>query len=86
MRDTANFTVFGGVYPAEAYSQNPTRSTSRAHTAAPLAAVLLVLLVVGISATGVVAAMTLVGSSGYGFMLAGNTEISGVPTLREMLW
>lgn len=86
MRDTVNFTVFGGVYPSEAHSRNPIRRTTSTPTAAPLAAMLFAL-VVGLStATGAVAAMKLITSTGYGFLLAGNMEISGVPTLREMLW
>src|SRR5437763_603334 len=36
MRDTANFTVFGGVYPAEAHSREPIRRSSSAVGAAPL--------------------------------------------------
>jgi hypothetical protein len=83
MRDTANFTIFGGVYPAEAHSRHPIRRSSGAANAAPLVAILFAL-VIGISVTGAVAAI--VGTSGYGFMPAGNMEISGVPALREMLW
>ena len=86
MRDTANFSVFGGVYPAEVHRHNPIQRTSKNHTGAPLAAVLFAL-VVGLSATtGAVAALKSVRGTGYGFMLAGNMEISGVPTLREVLW
>ena len=86
MRDTANFSVFGGMYPAEVHGHNPIQRTSKNYTAAPLAAVLFAL-VVGLSATtGAVAALKSVRATGYGFMLAGNTEISGVQTLREVLW
>ena len=86
MRDTANFSVFGGVYPAELHRHNPIPRTPQNYTAGPLATVLFAL-VVGLSATaGSVAALKSVRATGYGFMLAGNTEISGVPTLREVLW
>ena len=86
MQDTANFSVFGSVYPAEVHRHNPIQRTSKHYIGAPLAAVLFAL-VVGLSATaGSVAALKSVRATGYGFMLAGNTEISGVPTLREVLW
>ena len=39
MRDTANFSVFGGVYPAEVHGQGPIQRTSNTYIAAPLAAV-----------------------------------------------
>ena len=85
MRDTANFSVFGGVYPAEVHGHNPIRRTSKNYTAGPLAAVLFAL-VVGLSATtGAVAALKGVRATDYGFM-TGNTEISGAPALREVLW
>lgn len=85
MRDTANFSVFGGVYPAEAHN-SPMQHASTPYNAAPLAAVLFAL-VVGLSATtGAVAALKSVRATGYGFLLAGNMEISGVPYLREVLW
>ena len=85
MRDTANFTVFGGVYPAEAHGYDTTQRTSSIFTAASLAAVLFAF-VVGLSATGAVAALKSAGTGGYGFLPASNMQISGVPTLREVLW
>ena len=45
MRDTANFSVFGGVYPAEAHSHSPIQGSSNTYNAAPLAAVLFALVV-----------------------------------------
>jgi hypothetical protein len=86
MRDTANFTVFGGVYPAEAHSGHSVRRTSSTPIAAPVAAILFAL-VIALSATGgAVAGLKLISPAGYGFLPASNMEISGVPTLREVLW
>jgi hypothetical protein len=86
MRDTANFSVFGGVYPAEVHSHNPIPGSSNSCTATPLVAILFAF-VVGLSATsGAVAALKSASAGDYGFLLAGNMEISGVPTLREVLW
>ena len=86
MPDTASFSVFGGVNPAHAEKPSTLQRASSSGNAAPLAAVLFAI-VVGISAaTGAVAALKSVHATGYGFLLAGNMEISGVPYLREVLW
>ena len=86
MRDTANFSIFGSVDPAEAQKPSSLQRASSCCNAAPLAAVLFAI-GVGISvATGAVAALKSVHATGYGFLLAGNMEISGVPYLREVLW
>jgi hypothetical protein len=86
MRNTANFTVFGGLYPTEAHSDNPIGRTSNTHIAAPLAGILFALGIGLATASGAVAALKGVHETGYGFQLAGNMQVPGVPTLREVLW
>ena len=83
----ANFTVFGGVYPAEMHSSNsPALRQPRAASAGPLAAVLVALVIGTATTSGAIAAIKRVQTTGYGFQTAGYFAVSGMPALRELVW
>ena len=89
MRDlhpTANFTVFGGVYPAEMHSSSPPLRQSRSGSVRPLAAVVAALLIGAATTPGAIAAIKRVQATGYGFQTAGHFAVTGMPALREVMW
>jgi hypothetical protein len=82
---TDHFTVFGGLYPAEQRSGQPlprqrTRAMSR------LAPVLVALVVGAATAVGAVAATKRVHEMGFGYQTAGQFEVNGMASLREIRW
>src|SRR6478672_28743 len=83
---TVNFTVFGGVYPAEMHGSNSVPRRPRAASAGPLTAVLVALVIGTATTSGAIAAIKRVQTTGYGFQAAGYFAITGMPALRELVW
>ena len=86
LHPTANFTVFGGVYPAEMHSSGPPLRQSRPGSIGPLAAVVVALLIGVGTTSGAIAAIKRVQATGYGFQTAGYFAVTGMPALREAVW
>jgi hypothetical protein len=85
LHPTANFTVFGGVYPAERHSSSPLRQP-RSGSVGPLAAVLVALVIGTATTSGAIAAIKRIQTTGYGFQTAGYFAVNGMPALREVVW
>ena len=86
LHPTANFTVFGGIYPAEMHSGSPLPRQPRAASIGPLAAVLVALVIGTATTSGAIAAIKRVQTTGYGFQAAGYFAVTGMPALRELVW
>lgn len=85
LHNTANFTVFGGAYPAESHSHNPIRE-AKSGKVGPMAAVLVALIVGATTTAGAITSAERVHSMGYGFQTASYVETLGGPSLRELQW
>jgi len=86
LHPTANFTVFGGVYPAEMHGSSPLPRQPRSGSVGALAAVLVALAIGTATTSGAIAAIKRVQTTGYGFQTAGYFAVSGMPALRELVW
>ena len=87
LHHTANFTVFGGFYPAESHGNNPiVRDASRVGSIGPLAAVLVATVLGATTTAGAITAAKHIHAAEYGFQTAGYIETLGGPSLREVLW
>ena len=86
LHPTANFTVFGGVYPAEMHGSSPPLRQPRSGSVGPLVAVLAALLIGTATTSGAIAAIKRVQTTGYGFQTAGHFAVTGMPALRELMW
>ena len=86
LHPTANFTVFGGVYPAEMHSSSPPLRQPRSGSVGPLVAVAVALVIGTATTSGAIAAIKRVQATGYGFQTAGYFAVTGMPALREAVW
>jgi len=87
LHPTANFTVFGGIYPPEMHSSSPLPLRQpRSGSIGPLVAVLVALAIGTVTTSGAVAAIKRVQATGYGFQTAGYFAVTGMPALRELMW
>src|SRR5689334_15768515 len=86
LHHTANFTVFGGIYPAEMHVSSRPLQQPRAGSLGPLAAVLVALVIGTATTSGAIAAIKRVQTTGYGFQTAGYFAVTGMPALRELVW
>ncbi|MEA2831743.1 MAG: hypothetical protein QOF22_2491 [Bradyrhizobium sp.] len=85
-RQTENFTVFGGFYPAETHSRNRIARRSRAGSVGPLAAVLVALVLGATTTAGAITATKRIHATNYGFSLASYSKIPGVPHFQDALY
>ena len=86
LHPTANFTVFGGIYPPEMHTSSRPLQQARAGAVGPLAAVLAALVIATATTSGAIAAIKRAQPIGYGFQTAGHFAITGMPALRELVW
>ena len=86
LHPTANFTVFGALYPAEMHSSSPMPRQTTSASVGPLAAVLVALIIGTVTTSGAIAAIKRVQATGYGFQTAGYFAVNGTPALRELVW
>jgi hypothetical protein len=85
-RQTENFTVFGGFYPAETHSRNRIVRRSRAGSVGPLAAVLVALVLGATTTAGAITATKRIHATNYGFSLASYSKIPGVAHFQDALY
>ena len=86
LHPTANFTVFGAMYPTEMHSSSPLPRQPRSASVGPLAAVLVALVIGTATTSGAIAAIKRIQATGYGFQTAGYFAVNGMPALRELVW
>jgi hypothetical protein len=84
-RQTENFTVFGGFYPAETHSRSRIVRRSKAGSIGWLAAVL-VALVLGATTAGAITATKRIHATNYGFSLVSYSKIPGVAHFEDTLY
>jgi hypothetical protein len=85
-RQTENFTVFGGFYPAETHSRNRIVRRSRTGSVGPLAAVLVALVLGATTTAGAITATKRIHATNYGFSLASYSKIPGVAHFEDTLY
>ena len=86
LRQTENFTVFGGFYPAETHGRNRIVRRSRAGSVGPLAAVLVALVLGATTTAGAITATKRIHATNYGFSLASYSKIPGVAHFQDALY
>jgi hypothetical protein len=86
LRQTENFTVFGGFYPAETHSRNRIVRRSRAGSVGPLAAVLVALVLGATTTAGAITATKRIHATNYGYSLASYSKIPGVAHFEDTLY
>jgi hypothetical protein len=85
-RQTENFTVFGGIYPAETHSGNPVIRQSTGGSVGPLAAVLVALVLGATTTAGAITATKLIQATNYGFSITSYSKIPGVAHFEDALY
>jgi hypothetical protein len=85
-RQTENFTVFGGFYPAETHSRHPVVRQSKAGSVGPLAAVLVALVLGATTTAGAITATKRIHAANYGFSIASYSKIPGVAHFEDALY
>jgi hypothetical protein len=85
-KQTENFTVFGGSYPAETHRDHPMLQKHRAGSVGPLSAVLVALVLGATTTAGAITAAKSVRASNYGFSIASYSKIPGVAHFEDVLY
>jgi len=86
LRQTENFTVFGGFYPAETHGRNQIVRRARAGSVGPLAAVLIALVLGASTTAGAITATKRVHATDYGFSITSYSKIPGVARFEDVLY